>query len=383
MKDSIAKKSELFVKQLLTDGLSKDHAYHNLPHTESVVSAVESLAQLSGINENELELLQIAAWFHDTGFTKGYEQHEERSKTIAVEFLNAQNFPQEKTEKILALINATKPSQQPENFFEELIKDADLNNVGQPNYQDTLASLRHEWSFFLKKDFSEQTWLEDNIAFLENHRFYTPAARALFGAQKQTNVKWVKKQLKKQKKKNDTFVPIEDSRIAQMMFKTALRNHIDLTSIADSKANIMLSINSLIITLSLPLLASNLKENWFLLLPGSLLLLTSVVTIIFATLATRPIKTTGLTDLAKIPQGKSNLFFFGNFYRMSLPDYKKGLQAVMSDDALLDDNVITDLYYLGRALGTKFNRLRICYSIFMVGITVTVISFVYAFLWMR
>lgn len=181
-------------------------------------------------------------------------------------------------------------------------------------------------------------------------------------------------------KKVDSSSLLAGNRSAQMMFKTTLRNHIDLTNIADNKANIMLSINALIITITMPLLASNAQENPFLLFPTSILLTTCVISIIFATLATRPIRTKGFTRLEDLRQGKTNLFFFGNFYKMNLADYKSGIRQVVSDEEILDDTIITDLFFLGKALGTKFYQLRICYSVFMVGVTITVISFAVAFL---
>ena len=164
-----------------------------------------------------------------------------------------------------------------------------------------------------------------------------------------------------------------------MMFKTALRNHIDLTSIADNKANMMLSINALIITISMPLVASNIDDYQYLAFPTGLLLLTCLLTIIYATLATRPIESKGLTSITSLDEKSSNLFFYGNFFKMPFEDYKKGIKIVIKDDNKLDDSIMSDLYYLGKALGAKFQLLRKCYNVFAIGITLTVIAFVLSF----
>lgn len=202
-------------------------------------------------------------------------------------------------------------------------------------------------------------------------------------AEQAESLKALKKELKKARKAaaaaegSTSF--IESSRSAQMMFKTALRNHIDLTNIADNKANIMLSINALIITIAMPLMANQVREDSSLLLPTVLLLLTCLLSIIFATLATRPVKTSGSVNLSLIGQKPTNLFFFGNFYKMNLSDYIEGLRKVSTSQDYLEEAIAADLFFLGKALGRKFNQLRICYAIFMVGITVTVLSFVLSY----
>lgn len=162
---------------------------------------------------------------------------------------------------------------------------------------------------------------------------------------------------------------------ARMMFKTTLRNHIDLTNIADGKANIMLSINALIITIAMPLLISEVENSPYLALPIGILLLTCVLSIIFAALATRPIKTNGITPLEKIKNPGSNIFFFGNFHKMRIEDYHTGLKEVLADEKVLEQSIFNDLYYLGLALGKKFELLRICYMVFMVGIVLSALSF--------
>ena len=190
-------------------------------------------------------------------------------------------------------------------------------------------------------------------------------------AEEKARIKAEKKQAEKQAERET----LNGNKSAQMIFKTALRNHIDLTSIADNKANLMLSINALIITVAMPLLAANVTEHAHLIYPVGVLLVTCVVSMVYATLATRPINTKGDTSLEQIKSTTSNLFFYGNFHKMGFKKYKEGVKIVMSSDEKLDDSIMSDLYYLGEALGKKFGLLRICYSIFMFGIISSVIIF--------
>ncbi len=374
----IVNKAEQHVTRLLNEKLTPDHLYHNLPHTLSVRSAALAIGQEMQLNKEQLEILELAALFHDTGFTNTYEGHELESRNIAIGFLNWQDYPEASKEKVLSCIDATLPAHQPNSVLEEVIRDADLVNLASDNYPIGLSALRHEWRVFLNKSFSDTEWFEMNTKFLKSHTYHTQAAEALYGEKKKENQKYLKKTAKKERKLDEKQVKssLQGSKSVQMMFKTALRNHIDLSTLADNKANIMLSVNALIITVAMPMAVSYILEQPKLIYPVMSLLLTCLLSMIFATLATRPIKMTGETTLEKVKSQESNLFFFGNFYKMKYPEYKKGMSEVISDEEMLEDTIQRDLFFLGKSLGNKYYQLRVCYNIFMVGIIISVILFI-------
>lgn len=381
--DSNVSKAERYVKQLLQDQLTPDHYYHNLPHTLAVVDAARLLSARHELPETECEIVELAAWFHDTGFTQTYEGHEEASADIAEAFLKEENFLPEGIEAVKRLILATKPNHEPADQLEMLLRDADLSNIGRADYLALLSGLRHEWEVFRQETHKDRAWYKLNYKFLKQHQYNTEVAQEIYGTQHQQNVKTLKKlsSKKKKKKKNKgkadtrTGNTIGTNRSAQMMFKTALRNHMDLSNLADNKANIMLSVNALIVTIAVPMAAGYVNDAPHLMVPVIILLLTCLVSMIFATLATRPIPMTGMTSQDDILQGRSNLFFFGNFYRMSITEYDEGMNTVIREDANLESAIKRDLYFLGRSLGKKYNQLRICYNLFMIGVVLSVVLF--------
>jgi len=141
----------------------------------------------------------------------------------------------------------------------------------------------------------------------------------------------------------------------------------------------MLSVNALIITFALPLLGKEIAANKLLLLPTMLLLTVCVVSMVFATLATRPIPMKGFSSMESILAKKSNLFFFGNYYKMSFDEYENGMNATIADEEILNSTIMRDLFFLGKTLGNKYAYLRKCYTIFMYGIILSVIAFVIVF----
>lgn len=375
--NGIIQKAEAYVLDLLRSKLKEQHRYHSLEHTLAVKNAALALAKKEFLSEEETELVYLAALFHDTGFCETYEGHEALSRQIAANFLQEQGYPAEKVQKVLELIEATYPPKEPVNLLEQIIKDADLNNLGSAQYMDQLKNLRYEWAFFLNKNYSDEEWYKMNHKFVKSHQYYTLSARELYSKQWESNRKRLKtlKDSYEQSTANPATPAINDSKSGQMMFKTALRNHLDLSSLADNKANIMLSINALIITIVIPLASSYVSKNSYLLIPLGLLLLTCLISMIFATLATRPIKMTGYTPQAQIEKRQSNLFFFGNFYKMSYKEYQDGMYKVITKEEILDDSIMRDLFFLGKSLGKKYSQLRICYNIFMYGVIITVLSF--------
>jgi predicted metal-dependent HD superfamily phosphohydrolase len=344
-----------------------------------VVDATRLLIARHELSVKDAEALELAAWFHDTGFTQTYEGHEEAGTRIAGEFLQSVGYEGEKLATVQRLILATRADYEPQDLLEQIICDADLSNLGRADYLALLSGLRHEWEVFRQESYSDKQWYKLNYQFVRNHRYYTEIAEELYGMQYQQNLKTLKKLRKKKKKdqKKDTRTgdSIGTNRSAQMMFKTALRNHMDLSNLADNKANIMLSVNALIVTIAVPMAASYVNNSPHLVAPVIVLLLTCLCSMIFATLATRPIHMTGYTSQDDIKHGRSNLFFFGNFYRMGIQEFDEGMDEVVSNDQNLEAAIKRDLYFLGRSLGNKYNQLRVCYNLFMVGVVLSVIMF--------
>lgn len=367
--------TEQFVTNLLTTKLDSKISYHNLNHTLSVRNAALQIASVSGVNAEEQEIIELACLLHDVGITEVYQNHEAASARIGGIFLRAKGFPEDKVKLVEACIEVTNPSARPEGLLQEIVRDADYGHLGSDNYSDQLENLRQEWKAVLGRWDEDKDWYQLNLDFVKNHEYYTPAAKMMFVAMKELNRKKLKKWAKEGRKlANDSparRVSIVENRSSQMMFKTALRNHMDLSSLADNKANIMISINSGIIALAMSVLVQNNNHSEYL-VPIIMILATCLPSMIFAALATVPMKMKGHTDMSNIKSGRSNLFFFGNFYNMNYEDYKLGIQEVTSKEENLEDSIMRDLFFLGKSLGRKYRQLRICYIIFTIGIVISV-----------
>jgi len=147
---------------------------------------------------------------------------------------------------------------------------------------------------------------------------------------------------------------------------------------ADSKAHIMISVNTILISILLSVLVRKLDANPHLIIPTLILLLTSVVTIIFAVFVTKPKINSGTFTAKDIEEKKVNLLFFGNFYNMELNDFSSGMWKMMNDKEYLYGSMIKDLFFLGKVLGRKYKYINICYSVFLIGLIVSIIAYTIA-----
>ncbi len=388
---TIIEQAEDFVYKLLKDKLSDSFLYHNFNHTLSVVNAVKTIAIGQKVGEHELELLLLAAWFHDTGYTNCCENHEAVGVNIAENFLKERNYNEADIAKICALINVTRKSATPTTALEKIIRDADYFHLAEKDYLSSAEFLKEELKDTMSLNFTDLEWAKENLNFLTNHhRFFSDYAIEHWQPRKEKNIQKIRKRIhqlennimettpkpKKQKDKEE-----RPDRSIDTMFKITLTNHIRLSEIADSKANILLSVNAIIISIALSTIVPKLDSpgNVHLIMPTFIMVFFSVVSIIFAILSTRPKVTSGKFTRQDIEDKKVNLLFFGNFFKMPFEEYKWAVNELLKDREYLHNSMIKDLYYLGLVLERKYRLLRITYNIFMVGIIVTVIAFVIAF----
>ncbi len=387
---SLIEKTDQFVAELFEKELPDSCMYHNYDHTKRVFKSTKEIVDNTNISNEDKEVLLLTALLHDTGYSKSSENHEEHSVEIAKEFLAQHEVSKDTIEKVCQQIMATKMEHSPTNLMEEIIRDADASHFAKDYYKETSELLRKEFKLNNVNDLSASQWLKTNIDLFQNkHHYYTNYALTHWQPKKEENLsKMLEEQakLKKEKKKEkDKLKKLlrEESpeKGIQTLFRVTLRNHLKLSDIADTKANILLSVNAIIISLALSNLIPKLDNpsNQYLIYPTLIFLIFSIASIVLSVLATRPNVTSGEFTRKEIEDKKVNLLFFGNFHKMPLEEYKWAMTELMADKEYIYDTMIKDLYFLGRVLHKKYKILRITYTVFIIGIVTSVISFAIAF----
>ncbi|MDT0645935.1 DUF5706 domain-containing protein [Zunongwangia sp. F260] len=390
--NNLIEKADKFVQDLFKEELPNTFIYHNYKHTERVVKSTKEIVDNSQINVKEEEALILAAWLHDTGYTKTYHGHEEESVKLATGFLKENNATEDLIDEVARLIKATKFENSPQTEAEKIIRDADSSHFAKDYFEDASEFLRQELQLHNIKNFTGEEWIQENIhLFTEKHQYYTEYARENWKPVKEENLLELiedqkKRQKKLQKEENKARLKAQykndnPERSIQTMFRVTLRNHIKLSDIADTKANILLSVNAIIISLALANLIPKLDaaSNKHLLIPSLILILFSVASIILSIMSTRPNVTSGEFTKEQVENKEVNLLFFGNFHKMPFEQFRWGMQEMIKDKDFVYESLMLDLHLLGKVLHRKYFLLRLTYTVFMVGIIVSVISFVVGF----
>ncbi|MCF0070603.1 DUF5706 domain-containing protein [Dyadobacter sp. CY261] len=401
--------------------------YHNLVHTESVVGNAVKIANHYRLEDRETFIVVTAAWFHDTGYCTGEASgHEKRGAELATEFLRSEGVEEDVIAEVAGCVLATVWPQNPTNFLQQVVCDADLFHLGMPEFNDWNKLVRKEAEQRLGRKIDKTEWRKSTIELLESHTFQTDYCRDLLDKQKKKNLEKLKQKLledtleepaenshtvnasagemtadhvpaaltaalpiaKHHHKEENAFIPEiaegkkkKDDRPdkgIETMFRISSNNHQRLSDMADNKAHIMITTTSIIISVLLSVLVRKLEDNTYLIIPTMMLLTICMVTMVFSILSTRPTIPQGTFTDADIDAKSVNLLFFGNFYRMSFDEYSKGMQTMMNDREFLYGSLTKDVYSQGVVLGRKYRLLRIGYNVFMYGIVVSVIAFVIA-----
>jgi predicted metal-dependent HD superfamily phosphohydrolase len=395
METDLILKSKSYAEDVLSQ-LPESYAYHNLTHTQTVVAAAEEIGRKTNLSNDDLETVVISAWLHDVGYLKGAQKHELVSAQKAVDLLTSWGASPQKIEKVKKTIEATQMPQRPNNVLEQVLCDADLIHLSNDDIEECSDLLRREMAEIGNLKFeSDKDWTKFNLQFLKAHKYFTPYGQQVLEEGKKKNLKKLKKMSKNNTDGSDYVKDLEKQlsklqkkldkkatpdRGIETMFRVASENHTTLSGMADTKSNIMISINSILISVVVTVFFNQIETYPVLLMPTLFLIFACLLTIIFAVLATRPNLSNGKFTKDDIANKKTNLLFFGNFHDMELAQYDWGMREMMKDADYLYGSLIKDLYFNGKVLNKKYKLLRISYTIFLFGFVLSIIGFTIALL---
>ncbi len=396
MDHHIYKKVENYVTGLFESSHDDALAFHNLKHTQTVVARTKEIAGHYDLSEKEMLILFTAAWFHDTGhlFTEP-AKHEAMSVEIMRKFMTPETDDPDLIKEIEKTILSTKAPRNPTTLLQQILCDADTYHLGTKEFKGSNKAAMDEYK--LKTgNLDKRKFNSDTIQMLATHQYYTKYCKELLTKRKIQNMKKLKNKLEESEddkgEKLASMNFVEGDRLAgiakdksglmskgiQTMLRLTSENHLKLSDMADHKANILISVNSIIISVILSVLLRKLQSDAYLTIPTIIFLLVAVTTIVISIMATRPKVSEGTFSDQDVLDKKTNLLFFGNFHRVSFEKYEVAMRRMMIDTDYLYGSLIKDIYSLGTVLGRKYKLVRLAYNIFMIGIVVSVLAFAIA-----
>jgi len=381
-----------------------DLLYHDLKHTQEVAAITTRIANHYQLSDEDFFIVVTAAWFHDTGYFVDKTDHENKSADLATDYLKGRDVSDEIIDKVKGCIIATQMPQKPVGLLQQILCDADLFHLGTNKFKERSKVLRKEFELLKHTDIDKDQWREKSAELLGQHHYFTDYAQLLLNDQQAKNLQKLKDKNDEVKTENTkakvapvsktiddddeeeldgALEPVKKKskkdrpeKGIETMFRITSGNNQRLSDMADRKAHILITVNSIILSAIISLVLKKIDENGFLAIPSFILLTVSLLSMIFSILATRPSIPSGTFSHDDVDNKKVNLLFFGNFYRMPLDEYTHGMIQVMNDIDFLYGTLIKDVYSQGVVLGRKYRLLRAAYNIFMFGLIIAVAAFI-------
>lgn len=380
--------AEAFIYQHLADELPPRYVFHDFNHAKECAEVARELTEEADLPEEERAALVLSAWFHDTGYTGGEEEHEQRSAALAQRFLEEQKAEAIDQDLVKGLILSTREGEKPGTKLEQWLHDAHYSYLGRKRFERRGQLLRLEREALEGTTFTTHEWERHLLELQLDTKFLTPEAHDAFASRKNKNIASQRDKIRKARKTTIRKKTGKDfGRGVDTVYRVTLRNHINLSSIADGKANMIISINTLVLSIlitagsaSFSLSPTSIQENLEYILPVLILMLTSLSAITFAVFSAIP-KVSGqeFTD-EDVRNHNVSLLYFGNFLSLPKKEFVTYLRDLKEDQEVLYDDLSRDLYNLGLVLRKKYRLLTYAYRTFVGGLVLSFLVFLFTLL---
>lgn len=363
--------------------------FHNFAQAAGVAARVADIARHERLSEETTEVAELAAWFFNVGYLYDATNPADTSAIRAEFFLAEQKAAPGIIQRVRQCIAAVFSNENPKTPEARVLSDAIRGHDWVEQAESRLPLWRLERALLLDRPVSDAEWQAYSDAELRRAVFFTAFAKKnyepvlalrLIEQRAAAPAPSVPEPAPKRERTAEHFDrlarrPLRSS--IQTYFRANYANHIRLSAIADNKAHIMISVNSILLSVAISLLTyqSLTNRNPLYLLPIIMFLVTSLTSLIFAVLSSRP----RVTNLVPTPGQLPSPVFFGNFVHLTLEQYEAATDAMLRDGRLLFGNMARDLYYLGLVLDKKYRLLTYSYTVFMMGFVATVGAFLGAY----
>lgn len=382
---------ETYIRNLYNQHGDTRLVFHNYSFAKTLAEEALALSEEGKIRDsNSRDILKTAGWFYPMGYVFDFKNPAEKTLAQAEKYFDTHPSANKIRKEVLNCLKTGWDLKPAETQAEMLFRDAvNAARLGKPEGKNS-DLFRLELELIDQQVLTETDWINFSLRGLLNIDFKTAAAKTIWEPVLAERILQQKKQLEKIRRKspstkisspskNDTTSRDRERMIATF-FRSNYRVHINLSAIADQKANIMISVNAILISVLISILTyRNLAEATpQIFVPTIIFLITGLTSLIFAVLSARPKVTRLNKSKSGIDSIKKNLVFFGNFVNLNLDEYEEGMEELFDNPKLMLENMTRDMYFLGKVLDKKYRFLTISYNVFMVGFATTVVFFMVA-----
>ncbi|GAB5522365.1 MAG: hypothetical protein Roseis2KO_02370 [Roseivirga sp.] len=386
MKDheNILEKAQGHLLTLYKEREKEQTPFHTYERAQDLVEITEKIAGKAGLNDEDTFKVCLAASFVYTGFWQSGEQTEQRALANLESFL-AETEAASALEDTKALIRSVNDDTEDKTDAEKVFYDAFYSFLGKKKLINQLEMRGLE----LDQEEGDLNEFRRTFEFTTNHKYRTDYAIRKFGKRKAKNSQKLLASIQKEEAKNKKAKRKSRKlgRGIETMYRTVYRNHINLSSIADAKANLIIRVNTIILSIIITLGGTGytfFEQGFFkysrFTIPVMIFVAGSLAAVIFAILSARPKVTNKEVTKKRLLGKESSILFFGNFTAMEKKDFVREMSLFRKNDDRVYDSMSVDIYYLGLVLDKKYKLVTYSYNVFMIGLTLSVVSFMAIFM---
>lgn len=389
-KDELLVKAKAYVREQFDSGLAPKYLFHNYAYSSEIENVMTELVAKVELDDKTKRLLRIAGLFYPLGYVNGHKKFQLSSAEQLEKWAKESGLDLASPDGNAAdWIREVKTADRKSSLPVRLLHDACWSWLGRKRFDRRSNLLQLERDAIASKEGDPIKFGEEMQELLLNFNFLTSIGKREYDKRRRKNVssqqsdnyKIEQKEVKARTGKNF-------GRGIDTMYRTAFRNHINLSRIADGKANMMISINTIILSIVITISGASIGffedvffENPEFLVPIISLLLSSLIAVIFAVFSARPSVTEYRIKKDKLIKSKeASLLYFGNFLKLEKKEFVDHMATMKLDQSALYDDLARDLYDLGQVMHKKYLLLTISYNTFVGGLALAVLSFLTVYL---
>ena len=384
----------------IIDKESDKNLYTTISRVYRIEKNINTIIKEDKIENIDIDCLYLANYVLniEQATTKANTLNFKDSETSINEILDSLRLKfklnSETVNRVKTIIIESFPFNETKLLESKIISDANIMDFAGNQGRDRLKKMYEQ---MILKDFklSKSNWYDTLIGILDAYRITThfgqthvqPSIDKLYKSLRKerkdhknhTNL-ILQKELKisdqeiKKLKKDIGKIKGRDDRGIQTLFRNTSRNHYTLNKMVDGKARIMITINSIILSLILGGIIGKSSNEVVLNIPSIIFAVTNLISIAFAIISITPNKTQGNFTEEDIRSKKGNLLYFGNFHNMHYRDFEWAFLQLLQDKDYLYTSMIKDFYYQGQILQVKNKLIRISLYTFLLGLVVAIVS---------
>ncbi len=361
--------------------LPSGYLFHNLDRTLERVKLAFDFAEAMDLSADDTKVLALAAWFQDLGYVERHEDHQKSSIRLLEAFFEKEKGDPRVLEEVKTVIlGANEPD--PEGLLARALHDVNASWLGEKRFFGLNNLLRLERENLEGLQISLVDWQTAMAERLVKTNYYTSFGRSHFLDRKIKNIARQRDRLAKAGQKEIRQKTGKDfGRGVDTVYRVTFRNHINLSRIADGKANMIISINTIVLSVLIALASAtsireNIVANWHFIIPVAVLMFSSLTALVFAVLSALPKVSSSRFSEEDLDTHQVSMLYFGNFLQLEKDKFVRYLRELKKDQEILYDDLARDLYMLGKVLEEKYRLLTYSYRIFMGGLVLSMLALV-------